>query len=87
MTVVLEIILFIVAAVLLGVTGGFVAKSAEATTDITGYSSDSQLQKAHEYLSYSAVTSWVGIAVIILLIILYAVFGSETARIHGRLCT
>ena len=83
MSLVLDFILFVVSAVLLAVSGGFVARAAAAVESIDGYSGSTQLQKVHKYLSWSAVTAWVGFALIVVLVVIYVVIGGESIEMTG----
>lgn len=82
-----DIGLLLITAILLGITGGFVAKAAASITDIPNYSTIDGLRKAHDWLSGSAVAAWIGLAIVITLIVLYLIFGSESVEVTGGIVT
>lgn len=81
--VLIELGLLIVAAIALGVAAGFVSSAATKITKTKDWRKDHDLKKAHTYLSWSAAVGWIGLALIVLLVVLYMVFGLETAEEFG----
>ena len=78
------IVLLIIALVLLITSGVFSILAAIAIKKVSvprpdTCHSSSSLNRAHSYLTGASIASWIGIALIIVLIILYLVFGSESA--------
>lgn len=67
----LEIVL-VATTILLGISGGFSTNAAVRITGIKGYKNDPQLEAAHRLLSGSAVATWIGIPLMIVVIILFA---------------
>lgn len=61
----------------LAVAGGFATNAAVRVAGIPNYGSDSNLCSAHKYLSIAAVVTWFTIAAILVLGILYLIFGME----------
>lgn len=80
LTLFIDIGLLVVAAIALGIAAGFVASAASRVTEIDKWKKDHDLKKAHTYLSWSAVFGWVGLAGLVTLIVLYAIFGSESIQ-------
>lgn len=74
-------IIFLVGAViLLSLSGGFATNAAVRITKIKNYKKNIKLKRAHDLLSWASVATWVGVAIIITLIVLYLIFGLETAE-------
>jgi magnesium-transporting ATPase (P-type) len=84
-TLILMIGLLIVAAIALGIAAGYVASAATRVTKVSKWRKDSDLKEAHTLLSWGAVSGWVGLAIIVTLIVLYMIFGLETAQFTGGL--
>ncbi len=79
MGVIINIIFFGISFITLAVAGGFATNSAVRFKGIPNWESNDDLKTAHKYLTIAAVVTWITVAVILLLGILYVVFvGSET---------
>jgi ascorbate-specific PTS system EIIC-type component UlaA len=65
------------------IAGVYAIKGAIAIKDNPSYGSDNDLQTAHEYLTIASVVCFVTLAIMILLIVLYIIFGSETIMVTG----
>jgi hypothetical protein len=82
----LNLFLFIVALGTLAVSGGFATDAAVKTTKITGYSKNQKLRSAHARLSWAAVITWITVALIVVLAILFVIFVEfETAGIFTNI--
>lgn len=84
---IINIVLLLGAIVLLGISGGYSTDAAKKVTDITGWDSYPDLRSAHTLLSWSAVVTWIGLGLIILLSILYIIYGLESVEITGNIVT
>lgn len=81
-------VIFIIGAIaLLAVSGGYSTDAARRVTDITGWSDNPELKSAHSLLSGAAVATWIGLALIIVLLILYFIYFFETIEITGGFVT
>lgn len=69
----------------LAVAGGFCTNAAVRLQGVQGYGRGGDIDTAHKWLSWGAVTCWIGIAIMIAAIILYIFFGSETVAVTGNL--
>ncbi len=79
MGVIINIIFFGISFVTLAISGGFATNASVRITGIANWDSNDDLKTAHRYLTIAAIVTWVTVAVILLLGILYVVFvGSET---------
>lgn len=85
LTLLIEVGLLVAGAVALGIAAGFVASAAARVTQVSKWKKDSDLKHAHTYLSWAATFGWVGLAVIIVLIVLYLIFGSESIEFTAGL--
>ena len=81
----ITIIIFAVAFITLAVAGGYATSAASKVTKIPNWKSNKDLKSAHKYLSIAAVVTWITVALIITLGILYLIFGLETAATFGNL--
>ena len=81
----INIIFFGIAFVTLAIAGGFATNAAIRVTQIPAWSKNNDLAAAHKYLTIAAVITWISIAIMIVLIILFLIFGLETAAIPGVL--
>jgi MFS family permease len=77
MGVFINILFFGSAFVALAVAGGFATNAAVRVTGITGWDKDKNLDSAHKYLSIAAVVTWITVAVILVLGIVYIIFFME----------
>ena len=84
---IINIVLLLGAIGLLAVSGGYSTDAARRVTDITGWDSYPDLRSAHTLLSWSAVAAWLGLALVIILLVLYFIYGFETIEITGNLVT
>lgn len=80
MALVLNIILFLILFALLITTGVFASIGAADTTK----SSIPAVNSAFHYLTWSAILSWVAVALVVLAVILYFVYGGETISATGN---
>jgi len=85
LTLFIDIGLLVAGAIALGIAAGFVASAAAQVTKVSKWKKDHDMKKAHTYLSWSATFGWVGLAVIITLIVLYVIFGSESIEFTAGL--
>ena len=81
----INIIFFGIAFVTLAIAGGFATSATTRVTQIPAWSKNDDLALAHKYLTIAAVITWISIAIMIVLIILFLIFGLETAAIPGVL--
>ena len=84
---IINIFLIIGAIGLLATSGGYSTDAARRVTDITGWDSYPDLKSAHTLLSWSAVATWLGLALVIILLVLYFIYGFETIEITGNVVT
>lgn len=82
-----DIVLFVIIIILLLISGVFATKSAIAVKDINNYDTDSELQKAHRYLTGAAIACWLGVFIIIVIIGIYIFFVGETVFETGTFFT
>jgi magnesium-transporting ATPase (P-type) len=75
---------FLGVGALLAVGGVYTVMAAEQLTKSSDYKSDDNLKNAHKSLSISSSLAWCGIALIIVIIILYIAFGIETIEYTGQ---
>ena len=80
-----DLILLVVAFVVLAISGGFATNGAVRITGIKAWDSNTKLKNAHHKLTIAAVVAWITVAAILILGILYLIFGSETIGIFGSL--
>jgi membrane-bound ClpP family serine protease len=81
----INIVFLVVSVIALAISAGFCANSAVRLQGADGYNTNSDIGTAHKWLSWGAVAGWIGVAIIILCIILYLIFGSETVEATGNL--
>jgi len=79
-----SLVLLIVLLALLITSGVFIVRADDQVEALPNYSSDSNLLESHRKLKDASVTVWVGFAGIVVLILLYMFFGSETEEFTGR---
>ena len=78
-------IFFGISFVVLAISGGFSTNSAVRITGIPSWDDNPKLKSAHSKLSIAAIITWITVAVILILGILYIIFGSETIGIFGNI--
>lgn len=78
-------LLFITAAGVLIASAVYSASAATNITKIDSWKKDEDLKSAHSWLSWSTALGWISVVLIIVLIVLYVMFGSETAEATGGL--
>lgn len=84
---VINVVFIIAAIVLLAIAGGFATDAARRVTTIPNWESNAELKSAHSYLTGAAVATWISIPLVIVLLILYFVYGSESIEITGNAVT
>ncbi len=72
-----DIIVLVVAFLLLAIAGGFAAKSASNIKNVTGSANDPRMLKARSYLIWSAIISFVGVFLMLVMVVLYFVYGDK----------
>lgn len=78
-----DIIIFILVLILLGIAGGYSARSASLIKQNLQYGMSPALQSARKLLVASSVMSFIAVAVTIAVLILFFVFGDQVAE-KGR---
>ncbi len=81
----IDVGLFLFAGGTLVVTSVFAVKAAVEVTDVDDWDKDDNLKKAHSWLTWASVAGWISVALIITLVVLYLVFGLETAEFTAGL--
>jgi len=84
MGVFIDILFLGIAFIALAVSGGYATSAATKVGNIPNYSSNPDLDSAHRYLSIAAVVTWITVAAILVLGIVYLIFGSEEATVAGE---
>lgn len=84
MGIVINILLLGLSFTAFAVSGGFITNSAVRITGIPGYKQIPDLESAHKWASIAAVITWISIALMLVGIILYIVFASETAEFTAK---
>lgn len=84
---VINVIFIVGAIVLLAISGGFSTDAARRITDIPDWDKNTDLKSAHGYLTGAAIATWIGIPLVIVLLILYFVYGSESIEETGKIVT
>ena len=77
------LIFLVLTIILLSVSGGYATNAAVRVTKIPAYKQNKKLDRAHRLLSGAAVATWIGVALIIFLFILYLIFGVESEAYTG----
>ena len=75
----LNILLLVLALAILVATGAYDIKAAIALKKDVSYGTNTELHSAHTFLTWAAIISIIGAALILTLIGLYIFFGAETA--------
>lgn len=83
MGVFINIMFFIISFVTLIISSGFLSNSAVRVTQIPQWDKNPNLKSAHDNLTVAAIVGWVTVAVMVVLIVLYLIFGLETAEVPG----
>lgn len=78
-----NLIFFGISFITLAIAGGFATNSSVRITGIPGFKDNDKLKSAHKKLTISAIVTWITITVILVLGILYIIFGTETVGIFG----
>ena len=78
-----NLIFFGISFITLAISGGFATNAALRITGIPAWDTNDKLKSAHRKLTIAAVVTWITIAVILVLGILYLIFGSETIGVFG----
>lgn len=73
-----ELFLLVIAMLLLIISAVFSVLAASNIAKIDGYQNDPNLDRAHKWLTWASVISWIGIGILILLIIVYIYQNSES---------
>ena len=82
----INILFFGISFITLAISGGFATNAAVKLTSIPNYSSNPDLTTAHKYLSIAAVVTWITVAAILVLGILYLIYGDvETGGVFTNL--
>ena len=84
MGIALYIVTFLGVGALLATGGVYSILAAENVIKNKHYDKDQDLQNSHKYLSIASALCWSGIALLIILIILYIAFGIETIEYTGQ---
>jgi hypothetical protein len=84
MGIAINIILLGISFIAFAVSGGYITNSSVRITGIPGYKEIPDLESAHKWASIAAVVTWISIALMIVGIILYIVFASETAEFTAK---
>lgn len=75
-----NLLFFGISFIALAISGGFATNGAVKITHISGYKQNKDLDSAHKYLSWAAVICWITIALILVLGVVYLLYGDlETA--------
>jgi uncharacterized membrane protein YidH (DUF202 family) len=77
---ILDLILFILILILLGIAGGLTAQSANNVRKNIQYDASPELKSARSLLIWSSVLSFVGIAIAVTVLILYFIFGDRVNK-------
>ena len=78
-------IIFIILIAITAVAATYAIKSERGLANNPSFSTDQNLQDAHKYLLIAGIVGWTTIGIIIILIILYFVFGAETILYTGSI--
>lgn len=87
MSALIFLLIFIVLIAISAVAATYAIKSERALANNPSFSGDQNLQDAHKYLLIAGIVGWTTIGIIILLIVLYLVFGAETIMYTGSIVT
>lgn len=68
-----DVVLLFGGGAALGTAAFFMAKSAAEVTDVDKWEDDKELREAHKWMTWAAVTGWVSVGLVILLIIIYII--------------
>lgn len=74
---IVNIIILVVGAIVLGVGSGFGANAAARLTEIPNYQNNKNLSDGHNYLKIGSVVGWVTVAVLVLVGILTSIFATK----------
>jgi len=80
-------IIFIILIAITAVAATYAIKSERTLANNPSFPTDPDLLNAHKYLTIAGIVGWTTIGIIILLIILYFVFGAETIVYTGSIVT
>lgn len=83
MTFVVNLIFLVISFIILAIAGGFATNSAVRITQIPAWDQNDKLKQARHYLTIAAVVTWITIAAILVIIVLYLMFGLETTELPG----
>jgi amino acid transporter len=72
----LELFFLVIAGILLIIAAVFAVLGAVEITRVRDYKSDSNLDRAHKWLTWASVVGWIGVFIILLLIILYIYYSA-----------
>ncbi len=78
-----NLIFFSISFITLAVSGGYATNAAVRITGIPAWDSNDKLKSAHRKLTIAAIVTWITVAAILILGILYLIFGTETIGIFG----
>lgn len=84
MAIITNLILAILSIAAIATSGVFTIISAMKIKDAHNYSSDDDYQDAHKYLSWASIVTWISLATLLALIVIYFIFFSATAEITGK---
>ena len=61
----------------------YAVRGASAITRVPNYKSDDFLSRAHRNLEIAAIVGWITVVILVIIIVLYVLFGLETAAFTG----
>ena len=67
------------------ISAGFLTDSVRRIGQIPNYSANNHLKNAHYVGTIDAIVSWIVVALLLLAIVLYIIYGSETAEYTGSI--
>src|SRR5581483_9086247 len=82
----INITLLFVAFIALAIASGYLTNATIRTTGIPEYNSgNSDLSLAHKYGTIGSIVAWISVAIILLAIVIYFIYGAETFEATGNL--
>ena len=85
MTLFLDIFLLILSGGFLIASGVFSVRAAVKVTDISDWETDNDLESGHSWLTRASVIAWISVVLVVISIIIYLIFGLETAAFTSGL--
>ena len=84
MSIIANLILALLSIAAMATAGVYTILAAMKIKDADHYSDNDDYQDAHKYLSWASVVTWVSLAILLVLMIFYFVFLSETVEFTGK---